>query len=616
VSRFVRFPPRQPRVFRFPRRYKSRVITQLETAPAVLSIEGAGISTTSATAAIVQIGVISGAATTTTSATAVVTLTGVISGTAAASTTSATGDIVRVTPIAGAASSTTSATGELTIPPQPIFIVGTAQADSAGSNVNTAAVTIPVTAVAGNVGLFAVTQGGTQVITGPTTDGVAWTQQLQAAQGSTPRLTIYSKILTAGDPGATVQASFAAAQNSNVSLLVFGAASDIDAVSTAGLSGATAISTITTPAVTPLADDGLHVYVIGSRAGTTNTAISHTPPGGGWTEDTDVAGTGTGNRLASTTGHLLLSGQGGVAQSTQTVTPSTNATWVAVSIVIAPTAVGPGTLSIAGIADTVTSATGSITAVEVISGAAVTTTSATGAVTTRSVVAGAAVTTTSATGALTRVTPIAGAAVSTTSATGAVTLRGALTGAATTVTSATAALTRVTPISGTAAASTTSATGDLTITSGPVTWSIAGAAATATSATAAVTLRGALTGTSATTTSAVGTLTQRMMISAAGVTTTSATGVLTQRMVISASAAVSTTSASGTLTIRFPIAGSAATITTASGGLTIPSPLQFGIGVTSEGIVPVGLIGSGTLALGPQGRTSVAAGYTGMTGGL
>lgn len=279
-----------------------------------------------------------------------------------------------------------------------------------------------------------------------------------------------------------------------------------------------------------------------------------------------------------------------------------------------------GTLAIAGVAASASSATAAVTLTMAFAGAAASTSSATGALTRVTPIAGTAASTTSAAGAVGIFTPIAGVAASTSSATGALAIFTPIAGAAVSTTSATGALTRVTPIAG-SAATTTSATGDVTITSGPVTYAITGTAATTTSATGAAGIFTPIAGTAASVTTASGALTRVTPIAGVAATTTSATADLT-RVTPIAGVAASATSATGALSIVVvaAIAGVAATTTSATANVTVQQLLN-GTAATITGatgavtlrMVFAGTATSTTAATGAVTQTAAIAGTAAST---
>jgi hypothetical protein len=475
--------------------------------------------------------------------------------------------------------------------------------------------------------------GAASAMTTPTGTAGTWTQVELADLGTgNTHLKLWTRPVTAGG-AQTVTIPSNTGDNGAMLYVIAGAdpASPIDgSANTTGTASTSHIAASVSPASTA-------ALLLATVASEVLTSSSYSAVSGGMTNLTeeDVSALGVFFTLGTARQNLSASG----ATGTRTFTYGASKAFAAITVAIKPSG-GGTTLAIAGIAASTTSATGAVTAVLAFSGAAATTTSATAALTATLVFAGVAASTTSATGDLTRVTPIVGTAASTTSATGAlsivvvyaiagdaasttsataaVTLRLAFAGAAATTTSATGALTRITPITG-SAATTTSATGDVTITSGPVTWSIAGAAATTTSATAAVTATLVFAGVAATTTSATGALTLRGAISADAATTTSATGALGLRMAF-AGAAATVTSATGAVGIRFAIAGTAATTTSATGAVGIFKALAGVAATVTAAVGDLSLIAApavtvrpftGTTARPDTGITSRP--YTGVT---
>lgn len=207
-------------------------------------------------------------------------------------------------------------------------VVGTSTAS--GNSANPSALSFPGGMDGVNdVGVFSITQAGTQTTTGP----AGWSLGYQQSINNNDKLSVWTKVLAPGDVGTTVAATFAAGQRYAESLIVFNGAKALDVIDATGVLKTTGSTSVTEPAVTPGANDGILVYVDGDRATTTSVTPDTTAPTG-YTEQTDAVLADSGNRISNTIGTKALTGGAGTAQGPATATTSTATTSVSTQLVI------------------------------------------------------------------------------------------------------------------------------------------------------------------------------------------------------------------------------------------------------------------------------------------
>lgn len=214
-----------------------------------------------------------------------------------------------------------------------------ATASGAASGTASPALTIPGSGVvAGDAGLFVVQQTGGQAVTVNPSSGNLWSNDAahQAWNGTTNRLTVFQRILTADDLGSTVGCLFGATQVHAVALVIIHNTDGEDGVPTTTVKG-TASTTDTFGAKTPSVDNDLIIYIDGNSYGTASSTLeTHSQPTN-YTEDLDQGGVaGSNNKASLAIGHRQLSGGSGVAQTVGNITLGTSARQSAMVLAFKP----------------------------------------------------------------------------------------------------------------------------------------------------------------------------------------------------------------------------------------------------------------------------------------
>lgn len=249
-----------------------------------------------------------------------------------------------------------------------VAVRGTVVGAGSTSSTVTSVLTIPATAQAGDRAYFAIVQGGGQTITINASSGNPWDNDpsLQAWNGTTGRLTVYSRDLTADDAGTTIGATFAAGQIYSIGLIVVSGADIFNiTISTAKIK-ATASTTDTFNPVTPLRDDALIIYFDGSQLGSSSaTVITHTVPTS-YAELLDQSQTGTVNHTGLAIGTRSLTGNNGVAQTVGSITVGPSARQMALVIAVPPAVASsvtltPAVVAVSAVALSVATAASSVT---------------------------------------------------------------------------------------------------------------------------------------------------------------------------------------------------------------------------------------------------------------
>ena len=199
--------------------------------------------------------------------------------------------------------------------------------------------TIPAGWVAGAKAFLAVEQTGGSAITVTSSNGAAvWetNADLQAWNGTTNRLTIYERILTAADLGATVTVTFAVSQIHALAIVALDGAQGRTAISNPVIKN-TASTTNTFNPVTPTVADSTIVYFNGANlSSSSGTGQTNSQPTS-YTEAIDVTQTGTNNHAALSIGRRDLTGSAGSAQTVGNITVSASSRGVTLAIAVAPT---------------------------------------------------------------------------------------------------------------------------------------------------------------------------------------------------------------------------------------------------------------------------------------
>lgn len=187
--------------------------------------------------------------------------------------------------------------------------------NTSGTGTGTAvSVTIPSSAQAGDVAIFAEVSAGTPTHTMNTS---GWTQRATAQTGSNHTIYVHTKVLTASDPGSSISVTLSAAQVWAAAVCCWYRASDYNAISSVS-QDTTADTAFTAPAVTPTVHDCARVYVVAFRIGTALGPTCTAPTG--FTERADASSQrGSSNpNVGITMGDLFITGGSGTSQSAVT----------------------------------------------------------------------------------------------------------------------------------------------------------------------------------------------------------------------------------------------------------------------------------------------------------
>jgi len=221
------------------------------------------------------------------------------------------------------------------------------QGNSAGASVNSFNATIDASAQIGDVVVLSISQNGTQAITSVTSPGTgAWQlRETVTTSGSNCRLVVYTKKITAGDPGANIAVALAGSQRIAWSTVPVTGAKDYDV--SAQATNNTQTSSLIAPTVNATKPNSMLITSVAARNGTNGVILTFTSPGG-TTEQADTSTTaGAAVNSGHTAGSRALTSAG--ATGTTTFTPSAVASFAAASIVISPTPVqGAAALSAHG----------------------------------------------------------------------------------------------------------------------------------------------------------------------------------------------------------------------------------------------------------------------------
>jgi hypothetical protein len=230
------------------------------------------------------------------------------------------GEVIRVTAIAAAGAAA-------------VAFESASAANSGTGTSSSFAATIDAAAQIGSLGVLWVAQNGTQAITSITApSGNTWTQFAQVTTtGNNCRLTGYTGLIGTGDPGASLTVAFAAAQRVATSVETFSGSGGVDTSGTN--SNNTETASLVCPDVTAAAAGSMLVTAVASRNSVAGTVLTHSPPGG-TTERADTSTTAAGSvNIGHTAGSKAV---GAGATGTTTYTPSANASFAGISLILAP----------------------------------------------------------------------------------------------------------------------------------------------------------------------------------------------------------------------------------------------------------------------------------------
>ena len=242
-----------------------------------------------------------------------------------------------------------------TITPQ-ITVVGAAGNNSGSASNSTVTVTLPAGIADGDVGFLAITgNSGTTVpsVNPPT----GWVAASTASISSTTVLTtrLYTRTMVAADSSTVVSPTLSAAARWGAGVVVLrGVMPPLDALNAPAATTADS-TTLTVPAVTPVANDCYRLVIAGIRQATSVSAPSTVAPPAGWTEHVDTMGTNTANPNTGVwIAGIPMAGQAAVAQATTSATLSLTGRHATYSLTVAPITArialsGSGTLTATGV---------------------------------------------------------------------------------------------------------------------------------------------------------------------------------------------------------------------------------------------------------------------------
>lgn len=216
--------------------------------------------------------------------------------------------------------------------------LGVRGVDTASGSSNTSAtpsVTVPAAAQAGDYALLFISFNRLSSLTPP----AGWSLYAESDTNTSDYAYIFEKVLTAGDLGAALVVNSDLAGTSTATVVVYQDSNKaIDQISFATESANN--TTVTIPAITPVAADCLRGYFVSDQGNTAGVAVGVDPPTG-YTEDADNSSTGGAtNRIGHAVGHKTanLVGQAGVAQGSVATTTTGGVTTheVTISFTIAP----------------------------------------------------------------------------------------------------------------------------------------------------------------------------------------------------------------------------------------------------------------------------------------
>lgn len=236
----------------------------------------------------------------------------------------------------------------------PIALSGVTTGNSGTTQPASIPVTFPTGAAAGHV---AVLQLHTPTGVATVTDPSGWTVHVNGDGGNT-KLGLWSKTLDATDitnGGLTLTRS-AGSSNSWICETYSGCAGP-DALS-AQQATTTGTTSVTIPAVTPVANDTRRLAIVAARVVTAATNATHTAPASWTSVGESIDAHATNQRRLSFVDRIQLTGQAGVAQATATATTDQSVTYQSYSLTLAPSA---APLAVAGAASTTSSAAAALT---------------------------------------------------------------------------------------------------------------------------------------------------------------------------------------------------------------------------------------------------------------
>ena len=242
-----------------------------------------------------------------------------------------------------------------TITPQ-ITVVGAAGNNSGSASNSTVTVTLPAGIAEGDVGFLAIT--GNSGTTAPSVNPpTGWVAASTASISSTTVLTtrLYTRTMAAADSSTVVSPTLSAAARWGAGVVVLrGVMPPLDALNAPAATTADS-TTLTVPAVTPVANDCYRLVIAGIRQATSVSAPSTVAPPAGWTEHVDTMGTNTANPNTGVwIAGIPMAGQAAVAQATTSATLSLTGRHATYSLTVAPITArialsGSGTLTATGV---------------------------------------------------------------------------------------------------------------------------------------------------------------------------------------------------------------------------------------------------------------------------
>lgn len=215
-----------------------------------------------------------------------------------------------------------------------ISIVGTVTGTSGAGTQANPNVTLP-TVQDNDLGILLVSAASVATPTDP----AGWTARgTVLVSGSILSARIYTKTLTAADSSTTVSETLAATKWTTICIVLRGAETTLDGI-VSGPAQTSNTTSLTIPAITPVADDCLLVAPSGIRLSTATTP--QYTAASGWTEQADLTG-GASPCNSAALATKQLTGQAGVAQGPDTATLGNASQIGTFTIAVAPVVVGGG----------------------------------------------------------------------------------------------------------------------------------------------------------------------------------------------------------------------------------------------------------------------------------
>lgn len=354
--------------------------------------------------------------------------------------------------------------------------------------------------------------------------------------------------------------------------------------------GATADQTITGQSITPASSNDLLLVFFGAGS-TTNVSVTDYSDPSGMT----VAGhagsnvSGSSNASVAVASETLTSNSPtGSKQTTTTTNPSSqNVNGQSVTLVVKSSGTGGQVLGVAGSSATSSTGSGTVVLTAALNGSSATPSHGDGSLIQTMAVSGTAATVSHGDGAVTRVTPVAGSSATTSHGDGTIGLIATINGSSSTVSHGDGSLTRVTPVAG-SSATTSHGDGAVSISSGPVIWSVTGSSDTVSHGDGTIKMTGVISGSSATISHGDGSISMRWGISGSSATVSHGDGAVWRSTPVSGSSAtishgdgviamtvmvngssITVSHGDGDVSRAYPLNGSSDTISHADGAITI-----------------------------------------------